>query len=197
MKYGCQSERGAAVREQSWGAKFILYLAQSTLNSFTLGRKKARKQRGDVLVPQCLSGAEPVPSRGAIGVCPSLPRKEFLFHGTGEGFVVAVCCPNASDAPACWDWGRCLSKDCGSASQNGDQNGILPLPNLSKHPNTIPQSSVLSHLHLSTSFLFFPYFVPFPWGRSLHIQPPPDAASIPSTGSIPAVVWGTPSRIDH
>ena len=91
----------------------------------------------------------------------------FLFHGTGGGsVVVVVCCPDACDAPACFGWGRCLSKDCSSASRNGVQNGILPLSHLPKHPNVIPQSSVLSHLHVSISFLFSHVLYNFPWAEA-------------------------------
>lgn len=146
------------------------------------------------LVPRCLPRAEPVPSRGKISVCPSFPWMGFLFHGTDGGSVVVVCCPNAGDAPAHVGWGRCLSKDCSSASQSGDQNGILPLSHLSKHPSVIPQSSVLSHMRPSASSLFSHILCHFP--KAGDVQPSPVAASIPSLGSIPAAVWGTPSTFD-
>lgn len=112
-----------------------------------------------ILVPRCLSGAKPVPGGGTISVCPSFPWMGFLFHRTSEGSVVVICCPNASEAPAGLGWGRCLSKHCSSASQNGDQNGIFAsVPPLKASQHDSSKLCALPHVTLYL-FSLFPHFV--------------------------------------
>lgn len=113
-----------------------------------------------LLVPRCLSGVEPVAGRGTISVCPSFPWMGFLFHRTSKGSVVVVYCPNAKEALAGLGWGRCLSKHCSSASQNGDQNGIFAsVPPLKASQHDSSKLCALPHVTLylfSHTLYYFP-----------------------------------------
>lgn len=103
------------------GNKVHFIFGMKHFEQLHFGAKKGLKSRGDVLlVLWCLSRAEPVPGRATIGVRSSFPKMGFLSSGTDEGSVVEMCCLNRSNAPGCLGWGRCLSKGCSSASQNGD-----------------------------------------------------------------------------
>lgn len=191
------SECGAAVGERIWGAKSILPWIQSPLNSFSLGGEGTRKQRGDVLlVPQCLSGAEPVPSRGKISVYPSLPWVGFLFPGTGGGSVVVACCPNAGDAfgDHLGLMGEMPEQGLQLCKPNWGSKWDFPsLPPLKASQSDSSKLCALPHVPLHL-FPLFPRFVPFPWGgRCSTIS---CCCIHPIHGVHPGCGLGTPSTID-